>query len=176
MSPAEVDRVRVRSASRAVARRARPAISTEVRAARAANGRPAKAGGKSGACRRFAHRVKGRILIVDDDRDWRDFLRMSLEGLGFEGVEASSGEEALELMGREQFPIVLLDIRMPGLSGTEVIDRMRPPLPRIVLLTSTRAEDLGDALSERPCYYLPKDAGAEALSLIINSLDSHDPQ
>jgi CheY-like chemotaxis protein len=120
--------------------------------------------------------VKGRILIVDDDRDWREFLRLALEDLGFEGVEASSGEQALELMGREQFPIVLLDIRMPGLSGTEVIERMRPPLPRIVLLTSAEAHELGDALAERPCYYLPKDAGAEALSLIVHSLDSHEPR
>jgi two-component system, chemotaxis family, chemotaxis protein CheY len=119
--------------------------------------------------------VKGRILIVDDDTDWREFLRIALEDLGYEGVEASNGEEALEWMKREQFPIVLLDIRMPGLSGKDVIARMPRPLPRIVLLTSAAADELGDALSERPCYYLPKDAGADALSLIVHSLDAHEP-
>jgi CheY-like chemotaxis protein len=119
--------------------------------------------------------VNGRILIVDDDQDWREALRLALEDLGYEGVEASSGEQALELMEHEQFPIVLLDMRMPGLSGSEVITRMRTPLPRIVLLTAAEAGEIGDALSARPCYYLPKDAGPEALSLIMRSLESHAP-
>jgi len=120
--------------------------------------------------------VKGRILIVDDDRDWRGVLRLALHELGYEGVEASGGEEALDLMEREQFPIVLLDMRMPGLSGAEVIARMRPPLPQIVLLTAAPTDELGDALSASPCYYLPKDAGTEALSLIVKSLESREPQ
>jgi CheY-like chemotaxis protein len=120
-------------------------------------------------------RVNGRILIVDDDHDWRQFVRYALEDLGYEGVEAASGDEALALMQREHFPIVLLDVRIPGLSGTEVIARMPEPTPRVVLLTSAPAEQVRDILSNHPCYYLPKDAGPDALTLIIRSLESHGP-
>lgn len=120
--------------------------------------------------------MNGRILIVDDDHDWRQLVRYALEDLGYEGVEASNGEEALALMRREQFPIVLLDVNMPGLSGRDVIARMPDPAPRIVLLTSAPVEHLGGALSDRPCYYLPKDAGPDALTLIVRSLESHGPQ
>ncbi|HZA14467.1 MAG TPA: response regulator [Myxococcaceae bacterium] len=119
--------------------------------------------------------MNGRILIVDDDHDWRQFVRYALEDLGYEAAEASNGAEALAMMHREHFPIVLLDEGMPGLSGTEVMARMPDPAPRIVLLTSLPAERLGDALSQRPCYYLPKDAGADALRLMVRSLESHGP-
>ena len=43
-----------------------------------------------------------RILVVDDDADWREFLRLSLEDLGYCAVEASSGEQALEFMHRHK--------------------------------------------------------------------------
>lgn len=111
-----------------------------------------------------------RILIVDDDADWREFLRFALEDLGYEGVEARNGEEALALMEKEQFPIVLLDMSMPGLSGQEVLERMPSPRPRVVLLTSAAAEDVGESIGKSGCYYLPKDAKGEALSLLLSSL------
>ncbi|HZA51462.1 MAG TPA: response regulator [Myxococcaceae bacterium] len=120
--------------------------------------------------------MNGRILIVDDDHDWRQFVRYALEDLGYEAAEASNGAEALAMMHREHFPIVLLDEGMPGLSGTEVLERLPDPAPRIVLLTSAPAERVADALSRHPCYYLPKDAGPAALTLILRSLESHDPR
>lgn len=111
-----------------------------------------------------------RILVVDDDADWREFLRLSLEDLGYCAVEASSGEQALEFMRREAFPVVLLDMNMPGMSGQEVIKHLPRPLPRIVLLTSAAAEEVGGTLGTTQAYYLPKDAGPDALSLILQSL------
>lgn len=111
-----------------------------------------------------------RILIVDDDADWREFLRFSLEDLGYCAVEAASGEQALELMHREEFPVVLLDMNMPGMSGGEVMEQLPRPQPRIVLLTSAAAEEVGGTLGTSPAYYLPKDAGPDALSLILQSL------
>ena len=119
--------------------------------------------------------MTGRILIVDDDHDWRQFVRYALEDIGYEAVEAASGEEALAMMEQEQFPIILLDERLPGLSGTEVMARLPDPAPRVVLLTSAPAERMGDALARHPSYYLPKDAGPDALTLIIRSLESHGP-
>ena len=111
-----------------------------------------------------------RILIVDDDPDWRHVLHLTLEDMGYEAVEAGSGPEALTLMEKESFPIVLLDQTMPGMSGHEVIDRMPRPLPRIVLLTASDLEDVGGTLATGPLYYVQKEGGADALSLILPSL------
>lgn len=114
-----------------------------------------------------------RILIVDDDADWREFLRLCLDDLGYESVQARNGEEALELMEREDFPIVLLDMNMPGMNGQEVMARLPEPRPRIVLLTSAAAQDVGDSLHDGGTYYLPKDAPSETLSLLLHSLGHH---
>jgi hypothetical protein len=56
------------------------------------------------------------------------------------------------------------------MTGHEVISRMPRPLPRIVLLTASGAEEVTDTLASGPLYYLPKDAGADALEMILHSL------
>lgn len=66
-----------------------------------------------------------KILIVDDDSQQRMNLRVLLEDLGFQILEAPSGTEALEICSRERPDLVLLDIRMPGMDGFEVCSRMR---------------------------------------------------
>ncbi len=111
-----------------------------------------------------------RILIVDDDKDWREVLRLSVEELGYEGVEAEDGAHALALMERENFPVILLDLNMPGVSGREVLQNLPNPAPHVVLLTSADAKQVGDTLSTEHCYYLPKDGADGSLSLILDSL------
>ncbi len=114
-----------------------------------------------------------RVLVVDDDADWREFLRLSLEDLGYEAVEASDGREALDSLSRERYGVMLLDLNMPGMSGLEVVKRMpRNTQPRIVFLTSAAAQDVGNALSSGPHYYLPKGASRDQLSLLLQSLDA----
>lgn len=111
-----------------------------------------------------------RILIVDDDADWRLLLRLWLEDMGYEAVEASNGQEALAWTEKERFPVILLDMNMPDMSGAEVIEQLPDPATRVVLLTSSTAQDVNRTLSSGPFYYLPKDAGNDALSLILQSL------
>ncbi|MFY2557238.1 response regulator [Corallococcus terminator] len=113
-----------------------------------------------------------RVLVVDDDADWREFLRLSLEDLGYEATEAADGHEALESLRRgERYEVMLLDLNMPGMSGLEVVARLpRGHLPRVVFLTSAAAQDVGDALLSGPHYYLPKGASQDQLSLLLQSL------
>jgi putative two-component system response regulator len=66
-----------------------------------------------------------RILIVDDNEVNRILPRALLERLGAHVGEAADGEAGLALLAREGFDAVLLDISMPGLSGTEVCRRLR---------------------------------------------------
>jgi YesN/AraC family two-component response regulator len=82
-----------------------------------------------------------RVLIVDDEDDMRALLRnlieLANEGLAVAG-EAADGDEALALWRREQPEIVLLDQRMPGLSGLETAERMlrEDPATKVILFTA----------------------------------------
>jgi CheY-like chemotaxis protein len=93
-----------------------------------------------------------RIMIVDDDEFVRRLLRTTLPSDGFEIVEARDGDQALELLAETVPDLVLLDWRMPGRPGQEVLDevrRLHPRLPVIVLTAETKpleralAESLG---------------------------------
>jgi DNA-binding response OmpR family regulator len=65
------------------------------------------------------------ILVVDDDDGLRLLMRTLLERAGFAVREAPTGEQALELAGRERPRLVVLDVRLPGLSGYEVCRALR---------------------------------------------------
>ncbi len=115
-----------------------------------------------------------RVLVVDDDADWREFLKLCLEDLGYEATEAADGQEALATLSRgERYGVVLLDLNMPGMSGLDVVRKLpRGASPQIVFLTSAAAQDVGSALLSGPHYYLPKGASRDELSLLLQSLNA----
>jgi DNA-binding response OmpR family regulator len=65
------------------------------------------------------------ILVVEDDPDVRDLLSRRLTNLGHDVMVADSGEEALELANESPPALVVLDIRLPGIDGWEVLRRLR---------------------------------------------------
>ena len=67
--------------------------------------------------------MKPRILVIDDEAAIRDSLRMILEYEGYEVLGAATGQEGLALVEREAPDLVLLDIKMPGMDGLEVLQR-----------------------------------------------------
>lgn len=69
--------------------------------------------------------LKRSGLIVDDEETIRYVLSAQLAKLGYRSVTVASGQEALEKMTHREFDLVLLDVRMPGMSGLEVLDRIR---------------------------------------------------
>ena len=70
-------------------------------------------------------RPKQTALIVDDESSIRNILSAQLEELGYECVAVSGGEEALDKVARHQFDLMMLDVKMPGMSGLEVLTRFR---------------------------------------------------
>jgi two-component system, NtrC family, nitrogen regulation response regulator NtrX len=68
---------------------------------------------------------KPRILVVDDETAIRDSLRMTLDYDGYECLTAATGQEALALVEREPPDLVLLDVKMPGMDGLDVLGRLR---------------------------------------------------
>ncbi|KQP35539.1 sigma-54 dependent transcriptional regulator [Pseudorhodoferax sp. Leaf274] len=80
-----------------------------------------------------------RLLIVDDDDAFRETLAETLQGLGHEPVQASSGADALALAAHTRFAAVFLDHRMPGMDGLEVLAALRArlaSLPPVIVLTA----------------------------------------
>jgi two-component system, NtrC family, nitrogen regulation response regulator NtrX len=69
--------------------------------------------------------MKSRILVIDDEAAIRDSLRMIFEYEGYEFIGASSGPEGITLAERESPDLVFLDIKMPGMDGFEVLDRIK---------------------------------------------------
>ena len=78
-----------------------------------------------------------KILLVEDDHDFSESLRLLLQIKGFEAVLARSGEEALDLFDADPFGFVLMDIKLPGMSGVETLEELlvRAPRTRILLMT-----------------------------------------
>ena len=64
------------------------------------------------------------VLVVEDDPEYREYLRTVLQGAGHRVTEAADGLEALDLLTRSQFDIVVTDILMPNLNGKELIEEI----------------------------------------------------
>jgi two-component system nitrogen regulation response regulator NtrX len=69
--------------------------------------------------------ARARILVIDDEAAIRDSLRMTLEYEGYDFIGAATGQEGLSLAERDAPDLVLLDVKMPGMDGLEVLDRLR---------------------------------------------------
>jgi signal transduction histidine kinase/CheY-like chemotaxis protein len=87
-----------------------------------------------------------RVLVVDDERANRDLLRGVLEPVGFDVILAGGGQEALQLAEDAPPDLVLLDLMMPGVSGFDVVERLRDnaatkAIPIIVLTAKDLSED-----------------------------------
>jgi signal transduction histidine kinase/purine-cytosine permease-like protein/DNA-binding NarL/FixJ family response regulator len=101
-----------------------------------------------------------RVMVVDDSAVDRRFLASVLQPIGFEVAEASSGIDALRLVGHVQPDLVLLDIGMPGMSGWETARLLRAnraaPLPIVVISADSYEKDLGESAGIAPEDFLVK--------------------
>ena len=75
-------------------------------------------------------RRQGRVLIVDDEKSVREMLRKVLEYENYGPVEAADGPEALRALAGGGFDAMLLDIRMPGMDGMEVLRKSSRSIPK----------------------------------------------
>ena len=102
-----------------------------------------------------------RVLVVDDVEENRDMLCRRLKRKGFTAVSAESGEQALEMLDRERFDLVLLDWMMPGMSGLEVLEKIRhsygqTDLPVVMTTARSESEDVVQALERGANDYVSK--------------------
>ena len=81
---------------------------------------------------------KKTVLVVDDEKNIRLTFSETMTQMGFDTRTASNGEEALTKMQGAEFDLVLLDLRMPGMDGIEVLRRIRERYPkvRVIMITA----------------------------------------
>jgi DNA-binding response OmpR family regulator len=86
------------------------------------------------------------VLVVDDEGANRYSVSKTLQRVGYFVSEAASGEDALELMKKQHFDVVLTDIRMPGLDGVELLRKIKEEAPDAIVILMTAYASLGTAV------------------------------
>ena len=81
-----------------------------------------------------------RILVVDDEKPVRTMCRSLFEFDGYEVLEASSAPAALAILERERVPVMLVDVKMPGMSGLDLLDKVKTSFPNIAVVIMTGSD------------------------------------
>jgi two-component system cell cycle sensor histidine kinase/response regulator CckA len=116
---------------------------------------------------------KGKILITEDEASIRMFSVHALKSKGFEVLEASSGEEAIEII-KEQgdtIDVLITDVMMKGMDGTELVEKIKLEYPNLkILFMSGYAQDAISYLSNSDYKFLSKPYTLQELVTTINEL------
>lgn len=115
-------------------------------------------------------RPGNRVLVVDDEPDFLEFVQWQLETLGYETRSAETGEAALAILSEFPADAILADLRMPGMDGIELIRRiagLRPDAQCIVVTGHGGVESAVAAMRLGAVNYLRKPVGVEELDVAI---------
>jgi len=113
---------------------------------------------------------QAKILVVDDEEPLRELLRAELTRSGHNVAAAARGEEGLAMYREEIYNVVLLDMRMPGITGFETLQQMRAEstIPEVVILTGHGTIESAVACIKEGAYdYLTKPVKLDELELVI---------
>ncbi len=116
---------------------------------------------------------KARVLAVDDQRYFRELIECLLTDEGYEVVTASSGEEALHVLEREDFDIVVTDLVMPGIDGTQLVQRVKQRAPEQEIVMVTGVVDVKTAVAamkQGATDYILKPFDRKALSASLEKI------
>ena len=119
--------------------------------------------------------ARKRILVVDDEKDLVDLITYNLQRNGYGILAASNGNEAIEIAQREQPDLILLDLMLPGLEGTEVARRLKSDsrtatIPIIMLTAKSEETDVVVGLTLGADDYVTKPFSMKILLARINSI------
>jgi two-component system alkaline phosphatase synthesis response regulator PhoP len=114
-----------------------------------------------------------RILLVEDEENIRETLRLNLELEGFEVVEAGNGKKALQLFRGQHFDLILADVMMPEVDGFQFVEQVRlqnSEVPIVMLTAKDTSQDRVNGLRRGADDYVTKPFHLEELLLRINKL------
>ncbi|MEW6671586.1 MAG: response regulator [Thermodesulfobacteriota bacterium] len=110
------------------------------------------------------------VLVVDDEENIRDGSERTLNPAGFQVLKASRGSEALEIIAQNKISIVLLDLKMPGMDGMEVLARIRTLNPAILVIVITgyaTVQTAIEAMKQGAYDFIPKPFEPDQLRMVV---------
>ncbi len=110
--------------------------------------------------------MKPRILIVDDEERFRNTMKRLLDAEGHKAQAAGSALEALDILSKESFDVVILDVRMPEMTGVEALKRIRKidPYMEVIIMTGYASVDTAREIMSTGAFdYLFKPYSIETL-------------
>jgi two-component system response regulator HydG len=120
--------------------------------------------------------MNGRVLIVDDDRAMCEMLEGALKRRGFETASRTSAEEALTLLGTEDFDVIVTDLNMQGTSGLELCQQVvanRPDVPVVVVTAFGSLETAVGAIRAGAYDFVTKPFEMEDIALTLERAVQH---
>lgn len=81
-----------------------------------------------------------KLLLIDDDNEYREMLKITLEKAGYEVWEASDGEEGINLCRKARFAVIISDLFMPQIDGVQTVFKMKKEFPSSKIISITGAE------------------------------------
>lgn len=120
-----------------------------------------------------------QVLVVDDTKNIRTLLSKCLETEGYAVKTAVDGKTALEMLQREQFGLVFLDIKMPFFSGTEVLKKMRETginTPVVIITAYATVKNAVDCTNLGAVAYLQKPFTSEKIRIVLREIIHFEPQ
>lgn len=118
-----------------------------------------------------------KILIVDDEKNIRMTLAQALQSEGWETDAAVNGEEALAKLEKEDFVLLLLDLKLPGIDGMEVLERVareRPDVRVIIITAHGSIESAVEAMKLGAVDYLQKPFSPKDIRDMVSSVMARD--
>ncbi len=119
------------------------------------------------------------VLIVDDERSMRDFLKIFLEKAGHRVAIAENGQKALAILDSQQVDVIVSDIRMPGMTGIELLETVKrdfPDLPVIMITAFASPDDAVLAMKNGAFDYITKPFNVDEIKSVIESASSKTQQ
>ena len=116
-----------------------------------------------------------RIMIIEDDEEMRSLLKDFFEEEGFETDSVSNGVDALQMFSKDHFDLVITDIRMPGLTGLDILPRIRRLKPEtpVIVMTAYGSDDVRRRAFEKGATtYLEKPIQLSKLRSVIREMVS----
>ncbi len=120
--------------------------------------------------------MPGRVLVVEDEREMRAMLEKGLTRRGFAPVALPSADEALARLAAEDFDVVLTDLRMPGMDGLALCERIvlnRPDIPVVVVTAFGSLETAVAAIRAGAYDFVTKPIDVDALVLVLERAVQH---
>jgi DNA-binding NtrC family response regulator len=113
-----------------------------------------------------------RVLVVDDEESMRRFLTILLEKEGFSVSCQSSGADAVRVLEQEGFDLLITDLKMPGMSGVELLEKalaLDPALPVLILTAYASEASAVEAMAKGAFQYIEKKARNDEIVLVVRN-------